>query len=874
MYGALWRLAPDNATWRAWETYVEDHVTLIRPPKWQGLVVVHVGARMLADRALTTGEAEDREKAIAALESARSLPWDAEVDAACVALLAQLRLWRFSDLRDPVDLESAIRDGFEAAIGKDMPAAVRQLAEGTVARGLRMRAEATGSTDDLTVAIHLAERLLAEMGTSYQREVWELMATLLPRRFSYTNDVADLDRAVSMRRRLLEESPDDRECALHLDNLGSLYKGRYGALHERGDLEAALDAFRDALGLLEEDAPERGHMLANLGLSLTMLFLESRERRDSDEAVRRFREGLALPGLEPDVGLRLHTGLGRHLLARSALLTEASALDDAIDELRSTLVLALAEEGRLPVTFRLGQRSRLLFVSRPLTGALLRRSRGATDSASATEDLLEAVAVAEATKSPLLVQALLHRTQVSEPTSADGFLEGQQLSLLDALDSAELAGGETGISSDEQVGRMKRRYRILAWLEELWRRCEDQSPELASRVARLRYPAALVLSGLRSRDEAQTLLAVCDLEDVDATGIFQRSQCAVLCPPVHALPELVAVGPGDVLSGAAARLAREVADDAGAGNTTETWHEALAKWLSPQAVPASQVVVVSPPPSGTSIPWGLALERCGWRTDDDSPLAVFTVPSLAVLALPEPNRIWHTPLDFAELLGDTRATAGEDLPTSLGASLLNRLVNPDQGQHAVVVGNPTLNLPSATIEATKVAAILHVTPLIGPAATVASVVGRISEGSLIHIAAHAKFVPQAPLRSHISLSDGILPAARLVGNSASADLVVLSACEAGSGAALVGSEVLGLVSALVRAGVGAVVASVWSVDDASTSYLMRTFHRLVADGTEPVRALAQAQAEVRRQKGWSAPYYWAGFMIAGRKVLPERGQAG
>ena len=454
-------------------------------------------ARILADLALATGEAEDREEAITALERARSLSWDAEVDAACLASLARLRLQRFSDLHEPADLESAINEGFEVAIGEDASASVRQLAVVTVAQGLRIRAEATGSKDDLTVAIYQAETLLAEMGTSYapfQLEVRDLVAVLLRRRFSYTADLADLDRAISMRRQLLEESADDRERALHLDNLGNLYNDRYGALHERGDLEAALDASRDALRLLEEDAPERGLMLANLGLSLTTLFRESRERRDSDEAVRRFREGLALPNLQPDVGLRLHAGLGRHLLARSALLTEATALDDAIDELRSTLVLALAEEGRLPVTFRLGQRSRLLFVSHQLTGALLRRSRGATASASATEDLLEAVAVSEATKSPLLVQALLHRTQVSEPTSADGFLEGQQLSLLDALDSAELAVGETGISSDEQVGWMERRYRILDWLEELWTRYEDQSPELAARVARLRYPAALVLA--------------------------------------------------------------------------------------------------------------------------------------------------------------------------------------------------------------------------------------------------------------------------------------------------------------------------------------------------------------------------------------------
>jgi len=876
-YGALWRLAPDDATWRTWERYVDDRINLVGPPEWQRVVGAHVLARILTDLAFTTEKAQVREEAITALEHARSLSWDAEVDAACVASLARLRLLRFSDLHDPVDLESAIRDGFETAMGEDTPAAVRQLAADTVAQGLRMRAEATNSIRDLTAAIALAETLLTEMGMSYppfRREVQDLVAGLLRWRFSHTDDLADLDRAISLRKQLLEESADDRELAVHLDSVGNLYADRYSALHERGDLEAALHASRDALRLLEEDAPERGRVLANFGLTLTMLFLEGGERRDSDEAVRRFREGLALPGLEPDVVLRLHAGLGRHLLARSALLTEASALDNAIDELRSTLVLALAEEGRLPVAYRLGQRSRLVFVSRQLTGALLRRSRGATDSASATEDLLEAAAVAEATKSPLLMQALLHRTQVSESTDADWWLEGRQLSLLDALDSAELAVGETGISSDKQAGWMRRRYRILAWLEELWKRYEDQSPELAARVARLRYPAALVLGGLRSRDEAQTLLAVCDLEDVDSTGTLQRAQCAVLCPPGQAMPEVLAVEPGDALAEAAARLAREVADGAGSGGTTETWHEALVKLVSPRSVPASQVVVVSPPLSGASIPWALALERCGWRTEDDSPLAVFTVPSLAVLALPEPNRNWYTPLDLAELLGDTRPTAGEEQPTPLGAGLLNKMVNPDRAQHAFVVGNPTLDLPFATSEATAVADILHVTPLIGQAATVASVVGQLSEGNLIHIAAHAKFEPEAPLRSHIRLSDGELPAARLVGNSASADLVVLSACQAGSGAALVGSEVLGLVSALVRSGVGAVVASVWSVDDASTSYLMRTFHRLVADGTQPVRALAGAQAEVRRQKGWSAPYYWAGFMIAGRSVLSERPGAG
>ena len=202
--------------------YLRHHVTLIRPPKWRQLVAVHALARILADLALATGEAEDREEAITALERARSLSWDAEVDAACLASLARLRLQRFSDLHEPADLESAINEGFEVAIGEDASAFVRQLAVATVAQGLRIRAEATGSKDDLTVAIYQAETLLAEMGTSYapfQLEVRDLVAVLLRRRFSYTADLADLDRAISMRRQLLEESADDRERALHLDNL-------------------------------------------------------------------------------------------------------------------------------------------------------------------------------------------------------------------------------------------------------------------------------------------------------------------------------------------------------------------------------------------------------------------------------------------------------------------------------------------------------------------------------------------------------------------------------------------------------------------------------------------------------------------------------
>jgi CHAT domain-containing protein len=202
--------------------------------------------------------------------------------------------------------------------------------------------------------------------------------------------------------------------------------------------------------------------------------------------------------------------------------------------------------------------------------------------------------------------------------------------------------------------------------------------------------------------------------------------------------------------------------------------------------------------------------------------------------------------------------------------LLQYLANTDGDPSPAVIGNPTSDLPASAREAAAIAAILGVDPLLTEQATVAATVGVLSASSVAHIAAHAMFVADDPLRARILLADGDLPASRLVGSSSHARLVVLSACEAGKGSTLVGAEVLGLVSALTRAGVGVVVASMWSVDDAATAYLMKVFHALVAEGTEPADALSRAQARVRGESGWSAPYFWAGFVVSGRAIRRER----
>ena len=75
---------------------------------------------------------------------------------------------------------------------------------------------------------------------------------------------------------------------------------------------------------------------------------------------------------------------------------------------------------------------------------------------------------------------------------------------------------------------------------------------------------------------------------------------------------------------------------------------------------------------------------------------------------------------------------------------------------------------------------------------------------------------------------------------------------------------VGLTRGFMYAGASRVVASLWQVDDAATAQLMGTFYKaMLKDGLRPAAALRQAQMELRKQKRWQHPYYWAAFTLQG-----------
>lgn len=195
---------------------------------------------------------------------------------------------------------------------------------------------------------------------------------------------------------------------------------------------------------------------------------------------------------------------------------------------------------------------------------------------------------------------------------------------------------------------------------------------------------------------------------------------------------------------------------------------------------------------------------------------------------------------------------------------------PEVTGQPLVLGDPDYSLPYAMDEARAVAAALGVQPALGNEATESLLREHIGTASIVHIAAHGKFDAQDPLSSALKLAgddqhDGYLEVREVYGLPLREHnpLVVLSACETAVGALTAGDEFQGLTRAFLLSGARTVVASLWTVNDAATSELMTRFYKNQAAGMSEAEALATAQRTLRQHRDWSAPDYWAGFVLMG-----------
>ena len=172
---------------------------------------------------------------------------------------------------------------------------------------------------------------------------------------------------------------------------------------------------------------------------------------------------------------------------------------------------------------------------------------------------------------------------------------------------------------------------------------------------------------------------------------------------------------------------------------------------------------------------------------------------------------------------------------------------------------------------------------------------NLSGHTMLHIATHGAFVRDQADGSYILLGTGKkLPISEIkeLNDLGKVQLVVLSACQtalADRGAD--GIEISNVSYSFLEKGVKAVIASLWQVNDASTSLLMQQFYKNLATGKmTKTEALRQAQLSLLQHKlttkdalqqratlrpkgapqpqpyqssDFSHPYYWAPFILIG-----------
>jgi hypothetical protein len=98
-------------------------------------------------------------------------------------------------------------------------------------------------------------------------------------------------------------------------------------------------------------------------------------------------------------------------------------------------------------------------------------------------------------------------------------------------------------------------------------------------------------------------------------------------------------------------------------------------------------------------------------------------------------------------------------------------------------------------------------------------------------------------------------------------LVILSACETGSGEMMEGEGIMSLSRAFTYAGCENIITSLWKADDKSTSYITKKVHRYLDKGYSIDKAIYQAKLDLLKDESLNPrvkhPYYWSHLVFIG-----------
>lgn len=159
------------------------------------------------------------------------------------------------------------------------------------------------------------------------------------------------------------------------------------------------------------------------------------------------------------------------------------------------------------------------------------------------------------------------------------------------------------------------------------------------------------------------------------------------------------------------------------------------------------------------------------------------------------------------------------------------------------------------------------------------------DAAMIHIATHGFFFDKEMMKGEVYMDpmlysglllagvsntdtkektgeDGILTAYEIMNlGFSNLDMVVLSACETGTGEISSGEGVYGLQRAFLVAGANSLIMSMWKVDDQATKDLMTEFYKELFNKGDKREAFMNAQKKIKKK--YKSPIYWGAFVMVG-----------
>jgi CHAT domain-containing protein len=207
----------------------------------------------------------------------------------------------------------------------------------------------------------------------------------------------------------------------------------------------------------------------------------------------------------------------------------------------------------------------------------------------------------------------------------------------------------------------------------------------------------------------------------------------------------------------------------------------------------------------------------------------------------------------------------------------NSVSNP----RVLAVGDPTFDrsidpglpsLPGSSVEADAVFQVYSGGSqlLLGDDATRDRLVSLASQFEVLHLATHGLVDLRRPMNSRLALAAtgergnsalraGDILALDLRGTS----VVVLAACDSAAGVASASEGPLNLARPFLAAGVPAVVASLWQVNDERSQQLLIRFHQGLNEGLAVQDAMRRAKVEVLRELPRPSVAVWGTFEVYG-----------